>query len=327
MAQNSAQPIGTMEIVHLDRQTIGPDIHLRKPTVAHQWVSYDRTHADDVVARLKTADVAVLNKVAITRDQLAQLPKLKMIAISATGYDKIDIAACHDHQVIVSNITDYAQQTVPEHTFALILALRRSITAYYDEVRQGMWQASGQFCFFTHPISDLKDTTLGIIGSGSIGAEVIKIAKAFGMHVLKAGRKGEANPPAGFTPFDQVISQADIITLHCPLNAQTHHLIADTEFRKMTRRPLIINASRGGLVNEQDLITALDRGDIGGAAFDVLTSEPPEDDHILMQNLHRPNLIITPHIAWASGQARQILWDQLIGHIDQFAKGSPRNVL
>ena len=327
MSQPDIVTSQALKIVHLDKDTIGPAIDLIKPEIPHSWISYDATSAEDVVARLQTADIAVLNKIAITRAQLEQLPDLKMIAISATGYDKIDLAACHDHGIIVSNITDYAQQTVPEHTFALILALRRSITAYYDEVRAGKWQESGQFCFFTHPVSDLKDTTLGVIGTGSIGGEVIKIAEAFGMKILKAGRKNAPHPPSGFTPFDEVIKKADIITLHCPLNEQTKDLIALPEFQRMDKQPLLINASRGGLVNEADLITALDTGLIGGAAFDVLTAEPPEDDHIIMRNLNRPNLIVTPHIAWASDQARQSLWNQLIGHIEMFAKGSPRNAL
>ena len=318
-------PSSPLSIVHLDRATIGPSVALNKPKTPHNWTSYDKTDAADVVARLQGCDVAVLNKVSLGREELSHLPDLKMIALSATGYDKIDIGACHEKGVVVSNITDYAQQTVPEHTFALILALRRSITAYWDDVRDGAWQASGQFCFFNHPIKDLKDSTLGVIGSGSIGSEVIAIAKAFGMKVLIAGRKGQKDVTHGFTPFDEVIEKADIITMHCPLNADTKDLIALPEFRKMAQKPLIINASRGGLVHEHDVITALDEGLIAGAGFDVLTTEPPEDNHVIMQNLHRPNLIVTPHIAWASTQAMQVLWDQLVGHIDHFAKGTPRN--
>jgi len=316
-----------LNIVHLDRATIGPTVSLTMPKTPHHWTSYEKTAENEVIERLQNADVAVLNKVRLTRHHLESLPRLKMIAISATGFDKIDIHACHEHGIIVSNITDYAQQTVPEHTFALILSLRRSINAYCEDVRAGAWQASGQFCFFNHPISDLHGTVLGVIGTGSIGSKVMAIAEAFGMHVLKAGRKGDDNPPAGYTKFEDVIANADIITLHCPLTPETTNLIAKAEFEKMTKTPLIINTSRGGLVNEADVIEALDRGFIGGAAFDVLTTEPPADDHLYMAHLSRPNLIVTPHIAWASSQAMQILWDQLIGHIDHFAKGTPRNIL
>ena len=319
--------INQIQIVHLDSATIGPSVKLNKPDIPHDWVSFERTLEDEVVSRLKDADVAITNKVAITKEMLAELPKLKMIAISATGYDKIDVKACHDKGIIVSNIRDYAQQTVPEHTFALILALRRSISAYFDDVRQNEWQKSEQFCFFNHPISDLKHSTLGILGSGSIGSEVIKIAEAFGMKVLKSARKGEKNIKDGYTSFEDVLKQADILTLHCPLNDETKDLIALPEFQMMAKKPLLINVSRGGLVNEKDLITALDEELISGAAFDVLTSEPPSDDHIIMKNLNRSNLIVTPHIAWASEQAMQTLWDQLIGHIEHFHHGKPRNTL
>lgn len=317
----------TLEIVHLDRATIGPAINLHKPQTAHQWTSYDRTAPDEVIARLANADVAVLNKVEITARQIAQLPKLKLIVISATGFDKIDIAACRTAGIAVSNIRGYATQTVPEHTIGLILALRRALTGYSADVASGAWQRADQFCFFTHPISDLKDSTLGLIGTGSIGGEVARIAGAMGMNVLRAGRKGEAEAKTGYTPFEEVLEKADIISLHCPLTPQTRNLIAAKEFAQMKRKPLIINTSRGGLVHEADVIEALDKGQIAGAAFDVVTTEPPAADHIFMQNLHRPNFILTPHIAWASDQAMQSLWDQLIGHIDSFANGTPRHNL
>ena len=316
-----------LEIVHLDRATIGPAISLTKPDTPHRWTSYDRTAPDEVAERLANADVAVLNKVAITAELIARLPKLRLIVISATGYDKIDIKACRKAGVIVSNIRGYATESVPEHTLALILALRRALKGYGADVASGAWQASNQFCFFNHPISDLKNSTLGLIGTGSIGAEVARMASAMGMTVLRAGRKGEAQVIDGYTPFDEVLARADIISLHCPLSPQTKGLIAAPEFAKMTRAPLIINTSRGGLVDETDLITALDKGQIAGAGFDVVTTEPPADDHIFMQNLHRPNFILTPHTAWASDQAMQTLWDQLIGHIDAFANNPPRNNL
>ena len=316
-----------LKIVHLDRATIGPAIALTKPDTAHHWTSYERTSSDDVIARLADADVAVLNKVEITASHIEQLPQLKLIVISATGYDKIDIEACRNAGIVVSNIRGYATQTVPEHTIGLILALRRALKGFGADVAQGAWQEADQFCFFNHPISDLNNSTLGLIGTGSIGAEVARMASAFGMKILRAGRKGETNVKAGYTPFDEVIAQADIISLHCPLTPQTRNIIAADEFAQMTRKPLIINTSRGGLVHEGDVIEALDKGQIAGAAFDVVTTEPPAADHIFMQNLQRPNFILTPHVAWASDQAMQSLWDQLIGHIDAFANNTPRNNL
>lgn len=315
------------QIVHLDRATIGPDIHLHKPQTAHHWTSYDRTAEDEVITRLKDADIAVLNKVAITKAHLEQLPGLKMIVLSATGYDKIDIAECKRRNIVVSNIRGYARQTVPEHTLCLILALRRSLKGYMADVQQGEWQKSGQFCFFNHPIADLKGSRLGLIGSGSIGAEVGRLATAFGMVVMRAERKGADQPRQGFHLFEEVLQQADILSLHCPLTPDTTHLIAAAEMQQMKPTSLLINTSRGGLVNEADLITALDKGWIAGAGFDVLTQEPPASDHILMRHAHRPNLIITPHVAWASDEAMQSLWDQLISHIDAFAAGTPQNNL
>ncbi|MGC6535902.1 MAG: D-2-hydroxyacid dehydrogenase [Candidatus Puniceispirillaceae bacterium] len=314
-----------LNIIHLDRATIGPAIHLGKPACDHDWTSYDKTAADQVIDRLKDADIAVLNKVALSAHDIEQLPRLKMIAISATGFDKIDIAACQSRNIIVSNIRGYARHSVPEHSFALILGLRRALKGYGNDVANGMWQDSQQFCFFTHPISDLKGSVLGLIGTGTIGGEVARIAEAFGMTVIKAARKDATDVPEGYLPFDTVLAQADILSLHCPLTPQTTNLIAASEFAKMAKKPLLINTSRGGLVNENDLIAALDAGQISGAGFDVVTTEPPAPDHIFMQNLHRPNFILTPHTAWASDEAMQILWDQLISHIDAFAAGSPTN--
>jgi glycerate dehydrogenase len=314
-----------LTIVHLDRATIGPAIHLGKPACAHDWVSYDKTAADQVIDRLKKTDIAVLNKVALSASDIAQLPDLKMIAVSATGFDKIDIAACRERGIIVSNIRGYARHSVPEHSFALILGLRRALKGYGNDVANQMWQESQQFCFFSHSISDLKGSVLGLIGTGTIGGEVARIAEAFGMSVIKAARKNATDIPDGYLSFDSVLEQSDVISLHCPLNPQTTNLIAAAEFAKMAKKPLLINTSRGGLVHESDLIAALDAGQISGAGFDVVTTEPPAHDHIFMQNLHRPNFILTPHTAWASDQAMQILWDQLISHIEAFAAGTPTN--
>ncbi|MCE2518201.1 MAG: D-2-hydroxyacid dehydrogenase [Alphaproteobacteria bacterium] len=316
-----------MHIVHLDRATIGPDVSLTKPAAPHDWVSHDRTAPDEVVPRLKDADVAIVNKIALRAGDIAQLPRLKMIAIAATGYDKIDLEACRARGIVVSNIRGYARHTVPEHTFALMLALRRGIKGYSEDVTRGEWQRSERFCLFTHPVADLNGATLGLIGTGTIGGAVGRIAEAFGMTVLKAGRKGDSAPPPGRTGFDEVIERADVISLHCPLTPETRGLIAAPEFARMKPSAIVINTSRGGLVDETDLITALDDGLIAGAGFDVVTTEPPAEDHIFMKNLDRPNFILTPHTAWASNEAMQVLWDQLIGHIDAFADGTPTHNL
>ena len=316
-----------VQIVHLDKESIGPDIDFVLPQTDHLWTSYDHTPAELVIPRLADADIVVLNKVQITRAHLEALPKLKYIVLTATGFDKVDIQACHEHNVTVSNARGYARHTVPEHTIALIFALRRSLVGYHLDVHNGVWQNSRQFCFFGHPVSDLHGSTFGLVGSGVIGSEVGRIASALGMDVLVADRKGASAASAGRVTFDEMLARADIISLHCPLTPDTANLIAAPEFAVMNKAPLIINTSRGGLVNEADLIDALDSGQVSGAALDVLTQEPPSDDHIIMQNLNRPNLLVTPHIAWASHQAMQTLWHQVIDHIDKFVAGTPQNTL
>jgi glycerate dehydrogenase len=247
--------------------------------------------------------------------------------VAATGYDVIDLASAKERGIIVSNVRGYAVNTVPEHTFALIFALRRSIVGFRQDVIAGEWQRANQFCFFNHPIRDLAGSTLGLFGGGTLGGSVAKIAEAFGMKVLFAGRKGAETAKRGYATFDTVLEEADIISFHMPLTPDTRDLIGLAEFRKMKKKPLIINTARGGLVNEADLVTALDEGLIAGAGFDVLTREPPAADNPILKILDRPNVIVTPHVAWASDEAMQSLWAQVILHVENFEKGAPSNVL
>jgi len=316
-----------MRIVFLDRSTLGPSVNVTRPRFGHEWVEYDRTAPDEVVERLAGADIAVSNKVPIPREAVEALPDLKMIAIPATGYDAFAVDACKERGIIVSNVRGYAVNTVPEHTFALILALRRSIVGFRQDVIDGKWQEAQQFCFFTHPIKDLSGSTLGIFGEGVLGQGVATLARAFGMRVLFAAHKGVEGLGPLYTPFDQVLEESDVITLHCPLMPDTKNMIAAPEFAKMKRKPLLINCSRGGLVDEADLVTALDKGQIAGAGFDVLTSEPPLPDNPLLSVLERPNVIVTPHTAWASDEAMQTLWDQVVSHIENFHAGTPSNMV
>jgi glycerate dehydrogenase len=314
-------------IVFLDRGTIGPSVELTRPSFAHDWVEYEQTAPEQVIQRLSGAEIAVTNKVPIRRAALEALPDLRMIAIAATGYDVIDIPACKERGITVSNIRGYAVNTVPEHTFALILALRRSIVGYRQDVMSGEWQKAGQFCFFTHAIRDLSGSTLGIMGEGAIGQSVAKIGQAFGMKTLFAAHKGVSGLGPLYTPFEQVLEESDIITLHCPLMPGTREMIGMAEFRKMKKKPLLINTARGGLVVEKDLVQALDEGLIAGFGFDVLTSEPPAANHPFNAVLGRPNVIVTPHVAWASEEAMKTLWAQLISHIENFRAGRPSNVV
>lgn len=312
-------------IVFLDRNTIGPSVVLARPRFKHEWVEYGSTASDQVTPRLAGAAIVITNKVRIRAEHLASSPQLRMIAVAATGYDVIDHAACRRGGVVVSNVRGYAVSTVPEHTFALILALRRNIIGYRLAVSAGEWQKAGQFCFFNYPIGELAGATLGIIGEGAIGQSIARLGHAFGMTTLFAAHKGIEGWGPLYTPFDEVLDRSDIITLHCPLTPATHNIIGMDEFRKMRKRPLLINTARGGLVAERDAVQALEEGLISGLGFDCLTSEPPAPDHPFATILKRPNVIVTPHVGWAGQQAMQTLWDQLIGHIENYHAGQPTN--
>jgi glycerate dehydrogenase len=288
---------------------------------------YDRSTAGEVAARITGADIVITNKVPVRADAIAGAPNLRLIAVCATGTDMVDVKTAAARGIVVSNVRNYATVTVPEHVFALIFALRRNILAYRDSVRAGRWQTASQFCFFDHPIGDLAGSTLGIVGRGALGQAVAKIAEAFGMTVLFAGRKGDAAPAPPYAAFADVLRRSDILTLHVPLTPETRNLIGATEFALMDRHPLLINASRGGLVDEIALGDALRSAQIAGAGFDVATAEPPPAGHPLMALLDLPNFILTPHVAWASRGGQQALADSLIDNIDAFWRGSPRNVV
>jgi glycerate dehydrogenase len=314
-------------IVFLDRATIPDDVPLRRPGVTHRWAEYPSTRPEEVVARCRGATIVIVNKVPLTGAMIEALPDLRMIAVAATGTDRIDLDAAAARRIVVSNVRGYATTTVPEHTFALILALRRSLPAYRASVIDGAWQRADQFCYFDHPIHDLADATICIVGAGSIGGAVARLAKAFGMKVIYAGRKGAARVAPGRIPFVEALASADIITLHCPLTDATRNLIGAPEFGLLARRPLLINTARGGLVDEVALVSALEGGILSGAAFDVASSEPPPADHPLMMLARRTDFILTPHVAWASREAIAVLVEQLIGNIEAFVTGQPRNIV
>ncbi|ANG61077.1 glycerate dehydrogenase [Marinobacterium aestuarii] len=314
-------------IIFLDRSTIAPQVGLRRPAFEHELIEYDRSRPEEVVERLAGATIAITNKVRLGAAELEQLPGLRLIAVAATGTDCVDKAYCQRRGIAVVNIRGYAVNTVPEHVFALMLALRRNIVAYREDVIAGEWQKSGQFCFFNHAIHDLAGARLGIIGEGVLGQRVAEIARAFGMVPLFAAHKGRSGFGRLYTPWDEVLATSDIITLHSPLTPQTRGMIALPEFRAMQRCPLIINTARGGLVVEEDLVRALDEGLISGAGFDVTLEEPPSAESPLMRVATRGNVILTPHVAWASDEAQQALADQLMDNIEQFVKGTPTNLV
>jgi glycerate dehydrogenase len=311
-------------IVFLERDSV--KAHIRSAEFEHTYEEYPRTADDQVVERLRPATIAIINKVQLSEKTLAQLPRLQLVAVSATGYNVIDIDACRGRGIDVVNIRNYAIHTVPEHVFALVLALRRNLLAYRQEIEQGAWQKSEQFCLFTHRIRELHGSTMGIIGEGAIGQGTAALARGFGMNVLFAYHSSSKKKDIVLTPFDQVLAESDILSLHCPLTPGTRNMIGIDELRKMKRGALLINTARGGLVDEAALVQALDEGLIAGAGFDVLTTEPPVAGNPLL-DLHRPNFILTPHVAWASDEAMQVLADQLIDNIEAWVAGRPQNLV
>ena len=307
-------------IVFLDRESL--DATVRTPTFDSTYAEYDATAPAEVVERLKDATVCITNKVKLGGDVLAQLPKLKLIAVAATGTDVIDKKAAKEHGIAVVNIRNYAFNTVPEHVIALMFALRRNLLNYAADVQKGVWNTSRQFCFFDHPIHDIAGSTMGIVGYGVLGKSIGKRAEALGMKVIGY----DAFPQEGLVDFETILRESDVITLHAPLTPETRNMIGAAEFKKMKTSAILINTARGGLVDEAALAEALKSGEIAGAGFDVLTEEPPRNGNVLLDP-SIPNLIITPHVAWASQQAMQILSDQLIDNIEAFVGGTPKNVV
>ncbi|MCU0810724.1 MAG: D-2-hydroxyacid dehydrogenase [Thiobacillaceae bacterium] len=311
-------------IVFLDRNSLIAD--MRVPSFAHDWVDFEQTRPEDVVSRLRDASIVITNKVRLSGEFLAQTPGVKMIAVAATGTDNVDLAYCREHGIAVSNIRGYAVDTVPEHAFMMMLALRRNLIGWREDVHAGLWQQTDQFCLFTRPVNDLHGSTLGLVGYGSLGRGMQKLAAAFGMKVLVAEHKTAATPRQGYTPFDTVLREADVISLHTPLTAETRHMISTREFGLMKPSALLINTARGNLVDEAALIEALQSGRIGGAGFDVLAVEPPREGNPLL-DLDLPNFLLTPHVAWSSREAMQTLADQLVDNIEAFVAGTPRNLV
>jgi glycerate dehydrogenase len=314
----------TLRVVFLDRASIIANV--RRPRAATDYIEYQSSAGQELVARLKGATVAITNKVPLREAVLRQLPELKMIAVAATGYDVIDVGYCREHGVAVANIRHYAVHTVPEHAFALILALRRNLPAYRADVERGLWNRSEEFCLLNHPILDLHGSQLGIIGEGALGRAMAAIGAAFGMRSVFLDHPQRVGEDLEYHPLPRLLAESDVLTLHCPLLPSTRNIIGEAELRAMKHTAILINTARGGLVDERALVRALQEGWIAGAGFDVLTVEPPREGNPLL-DLRLPNLIVTPHIAWASQGAMQFLADQLIDNIDAWSAGTPQNLI
>jgi glycerate dehydrogenase len=311
-------------IVFLERGTFA--VEFRTPGFEYSWVDYQTTRPDQIVERLRDATIAICNKLPLRADVLAQLPSLRLIAVAATGVDNIDLEFCRSHNIAVCNGRNYATTSLPEHVLSLIFALRRNLIAYREDVIRGEWQQAKQFCLLDHAINDVRGSTMGIVGYGALGKATENLARAVGMEVLVAERKGVGVIREGRASFADVLRRSDVLSLHCPLTDATRNLIGAAELKLMKPTAILINTARGALVDEAALVEGLKDGTIGGAGIDVLRVEPPENSNLLLEE-KLPNLVVTPHIAWASREAMQALADQVIDNLEAFVRGEPRNLV
>ncbi|MBF0659401.1 D-2-hydroxyacid dehydrogenase [Psychrobacter sp. NG25] len=309
-----------MQAVFLDKGTFSEGIDLPAPTGISDYVTYNDTPKDTAVIleRCKDADIIITNKVQINAEVISKLPKLKLIQLTATGMNNVDQDACNEHGVALFNVAGYAVKSVPEHTFMLMLNAMRAGIHYHQKVSDGTWQAKGDFCLLDIPLIDLEDKTLGIIGVGTIGKRVTEIARAFGMNVLWAEQQGRAPRNDEYTAFEDVLAQSDVLSLHCPLNAQTQHLINADTLAKMTKKPLIVNVARGGIVDSQALTDAINNEQIIGYASDVFEQEPIANNDPLLSLKNHPRVIFSPHNAWGSKSAQETLWQMLSKQVANF---------
>lgn len=287
------------------------------------WSIRDLTPAGEIAAAIGDVEVVVSNKVILDSEAINNATALKLICVAATGYNNVDLAAAQERGIVVCNVRAYATTSVVEHVFLLILALNRRYMEHVEAVRQGRWQSAERFSMLDFPFRELSGQTLGIIGYGELGRAVAGVARAFGLQVLVAERAGATVRP-GRVSLETLYREADIITLHCPLTPETENLLDIDAFRKMRREAIVINTARGGIVNEADLVQALQTGEIAAAAVDVLTCEPPVNGNPLLE-VQLPNLVVTPHVAWSGRHARQRLIDELAENIRAFRAGKPRN--
>ncbi len=290
-------------------------------SVTNNWTFYPETNAQDVNERIAKATIVVSNKVQLGEEHFRNNPGLKLIAVAATGTNNIDLEAATRYGITVVNVRGYGTASVVQHVVGVMIALCRNTPSYQQAIREGRWQRSDQFCLFDYPIRELGELTLGIIGYGELGRHLAEtVQNTFGMQVLIANRPG-TDPVAGRLLLDELLPQVDILSIHAPLTPQTRNLISTAQLAQMKPTAFLINAARGGIVDEQALADALRDHTIAGAAVDTLTIEPPPEDNPLLST-DIPNLILTPHIAWASRAARQRLQDMVADNIRAYLSGN-----
>ncbi len=316
-----------MKTVVLDGYTVNPgDLSWDGLKEFGDLAVYDYTKADETIERTVDADVVLTNKTLITAEIISQLPRLKYIGVLATGYNVVDIKAATDRGIIVTNIPNYSTESVVQMTFALILAITNRVEHYADANRGGKWSACRDFCYWDTPLRELAGKTIGIVGLGHIGYKVACVAQCLGMDVFAYTSKNSADLPAGIqkTTLDGLFGISDILTLHCPLTDRTREMINEQTIAKMKKGAILINTGRGPLVNEGDVAKALNNGQLGGYGADVMCQEPPRKDNPLFK---APNAFITPHIAWATDEARSRLLNIAVANVKAFAEGNPVNVV
>ena len=313
-----------LHIVVLDRDTL-----VNRPfdfDFPHTLSSYGTTEAHETLERIRGADIVITNKVVISAQAFAENPQLKLVAVTATGVNNVDVEAAKQNGTAVCNIRAYGNESVAEHAFMMMITLMRNLPAYQRDVAAGLWENSPFFCHLGAPMRDLNGKTLAIFGRGNIGKTLATYAQAFKMTVVFAEHKNAQSVRDGYVSFDEAIRSADVVSLNCPLTPQTANMIGEAELQQMKPGAILINCGRGGLVDEAALVAALKYGQIGGAGFDVLTQEPPRDGNPLLK-ARLPNLIVTPHIAWASQEAANRLFDILLDNINRFVAGNPQNLV
>lgn len=312
-----------MNIVVLDGYTLNPgDLDWGPLEVLGNCRVFPRTKPTQVIERAATAEILFTNKVVLNADTIRNLPALKFIGVLATGYNVVDVEAARERGITVCNVPGYGTQSVAQHTFALILELCHRIGSHSEGVRSGSWSASEDFCYWAGALVELHGLTLGIVGYGEIGRAVGMIGRAFGMHVIATNRSGRPLQDAECVDLDTLFQRSDVVSLHCPLTQDNTAMINATRLAQMKPTAFLVNTARGPLINEADLATALNEGRIGGAALDVLATEPPPDTNPL---LSARNCIISPHIAWATRAARQRLLNITIQNLRAFLAGTPQN--
>ena len=315
------------QITVLDRDTMR--IEPIRPNIEHQWQSYDYSPPEAVAARLAKTHVAITNKVPITAETIARCDHLELICLFATGYDIIDIDACREKKIAVCNLRAYANRGIAEHVMGLILALSRHLVDYHTKVLAGEWSDSPSFSLDGGAIDEVIGKRLGIVGAGNLGRATGALAAQLGMEVCYLAshdKETPADPDIPRLDFDTLLSNSDIISVHCPLTKHNQHLFDAAAFAKMKRGAIFINTARGGLVDNDALVGALKSGHLAGAGIDVLDTEPPPKDHPLLMFRH-PALIITPHVAWAGRSCLQLAAEQLCENIEQFYDGTPQRLL